>query len=152
MASAERTYVDPSALLKLYLHEPESAAISTWRTRVSGALPITHHGRLEIVNGIALAGFRRLLSAEAMADALLSFDEDLSEGRYVQTDTLWRATLRRAADISRRYTHRIGCRSLDVLHVATAVELGLADFVTFDQRQQQLALAAGLRLIVPKKR
>ena len=152
MATAERTYVDPSALLKLYVHEQESAAMSAWRMRFAGALPITHHGRLEIVNGIALAGFRKLLSPEAMADALVSFDEDLADGRYVQTDTLWRATLKRAVDISRRHTFRIGCRSLDILHVATALELGLGDFVTFDQRQQRLAAAVGLKLIVPTKR
>jgi hypothetical protein len=36
-----------------------------------------------------------------------------------------------------------------VLHVATAVELGLRHFVTFDSRQRQLARAAGLRAFTP---
>jgi hypothetical protein len=31
VARAERTYADPGALLKLYVHEPESAAMSAWR-------------------------------------------------------------------------------------------------------------------------
>lgn len=151
MASADRTYVDPSALLKLYIHEPESLAMSAWRTRVKGALPITPHGRLEITNGICLAAFRKAITAEALTDALLSFEEDLAEGRYAQIDVLWRATLRRAADISRTYTPKHGCRSLDVLHVATALELGLRDFVTFDVRQRQVARAVGLKTITPPK-
>jgi predicted nucleic acid-binding protein len=34
--------------------------------------------------------------------------------------------------------------------VATAVELGLRTFVTFDGRQQRLARAAGLTLVIPR--
>jgi predicted nucleic acid-binding protein len=150
VATADETYADPSALLKLYVHERESRAMNAWRARVAGALPITLHGRLEIVTGICLAGFRGALDAEAVSDALASFDEDLDEGRYVEADVLWRATLRRAADVSRRHTPAIGCRTLDVLHVATALELGLRRFVTFDARQQRLARATGLTLVTPR--
>jgi predicted nucleic acid-binding protein len=150
VASAERIYVDPSALLKLYIHEPESAAMNAWRGRVRGALPITLHSRLEIANGISLAAFRKAITTGAMADALLSFEEDLAEGRYIEMDVLWRAILRRAADISRTYTPRLGCRSLDVLHIASALELGLRDFVTFDGRQRQVARAVGLKSITPR--
>lgn len=149
MARADRTYADPSALLKLYVHEPQSAAMSAWRARTKGALPITPHGRLEIVNGICLAVFRKLIDAEAMRDAIASFNEDLAEGRYLDADVLWRATLRRAAELSRIHTPALGCRSLDVLHVATALELGLRSLVTFDGRQQRLARAAGLKAITP---
>jgi hypothetical protein len=111
---------------------------------------VSEHGRLEIVNGICLAAFRKTISAEAMHDALASFDEDLADGRYVAADVLWRATLRRAAEISRAHTTTVGCRTLDVLHVATALELALRNFVTFDRRQQQLARAAGLKVVTPK--
>jgi predicted nucleic acid-binding protein len=149
VASANRTYADPSALLKLYIHEPASAAMSAWRSRTKGALPVTPHGRLEIVNGICLAGFRKIISAEALSDAIVSFDEDLAEGRYVDADILWRATLRRARELSRAHTPALGCRTLDVLHVATAVELGLRYFVTFDSRQRQLAKATGLKPLTP---
>ena len=41
-------------------------------------------------------------------------------------------------------------RTLDVLHVATALELGLRSFVTYDRRQQQLARATGLKAISPR--
>ena len=67
--------------------------------------------------------------------------------RYRHADVLWRATLRMAADVSRAQTASIGCRSLDVLHVATALQLGLRRFVTFDRRQQDLARAVGLTII-----
>ena len=149
MARAERTYADPSALLKLYVHEPESRVLSAWRTRTTGALPVTQHGRLEISNGICLAAFRKAISAEALRDALASLDEDFAEDRYVLADVPWRATLRRAGEISRAHTPTLGCRALDVLHVATALQLGVRDFVTFDHRQGRLARAAGLKLVTP---
>lgn len=124
--------------------------MSVWRARTRGALPVTRHGRLELVNGICLAAFRRAIGADAMADALASLEEDFAEGRCVLVDVLWRATLRRAVGISREHTPRFGCRTLDVLHVATALELGLRSMVTFDRRQQQLARAAGLRVLTPQ--
>lgn len=152
MATAETTYVDPSALLKLYIPQPESAAMNEWRARVRGALALTHHGRAEIVNGICLAAFRGDLTTEDKNDALASFDEDFAEGRYIQADLLWRAALQRSAELSRQYTPSLGCRSLDVLHVASALELGLRHFLTFDLRQRRLAKAAGLRVIGPPAR
>jgi predicted nucleic acid-binding protein len=149
VARADQTYVDPSALLKLYIHESESPAMSTWRRRTRGALPLTPHGRLEIVNGICLAAFRKVIDTAALNDALASFDEDVAEGRYAHADVLWRATLKRASEISRARARALGCRTLDVLHVATALELGLRTFVTFDRRQRQLARAVGLRPVTP---
>jgi predicted nucleic acid-binding protein len=150
-AKAETTYVDPSALLKLYIHQPESTRVSRWRGQVKGPLLVTHHGRVEIINGICLAAFREYVSPEAMADALASFEEDFAEGRYLQADLLWRAALQRAANLSRKYTPEFGCRSLDVLHVASALELGLKNFFTFDRRQQRLAEAVGLKSVVFRK-
>jgi len=152
VASAERTYVDPSALLKLYFHHPDSAAISAWRAGVRGPLVLTHHGRVEIVNGLCLAAFRRDISAAALDDALASLEEDLAGGRYVHAEILWRSALRRAADLSREYTPALGCRSLAVLHVACAVELGMAAFLTFDVRQRRLASEVGLRRVVLRAR
>ena len=84
VASAETVYADPSALLKLYIHQPESARMSAWRARMKGALAVTHHGRVEIINGICLATFRRYISVKAMNDALASLEEDFVEGRYLQ--------------------------------------------------------------------
>lgn len=70
MATADSIYVDPSALLKLYLHELESATMSLWREKTRGALPITHHGRVEVTNRICLAAHRGDITEKALADAL----------------------------------------------------------------------------------
>ncbi len=149
MASADSIYVDPSALLKLYLKEPESRAMAEWRKKAGDPLLVTHHGRVELINGIGLAAYRGIITDKIHDAAVAALGDDFAQGRYKQGDVLWRATLERAADLSRKHTRPIGCRSLDILHVASALELEFKHFATFDVRQQQLARAAGLKIIVP---
>lgn len=150
VAGAEQIYVDPSALAKLYIHEPESAAMSKWRSRTRGTLPVTLHGWLEVSNAICLAAFRGLIDDDATSDALDSFDEDFRERRCALTDAPWRSTLRTAGTLARTHTRKLGCRSLDILHVAAGVELGMRQFVTFDRRQATLARACGLKVVTPR--
>jgi hypothetical protein len=55
-------------------------------------------------------------------------------GRMRLADLLWRATLKRADELSRQHTASLGCRSLDVLHATNVIELELTHFVTFGVR------------------
>ena len=69
--------------------------------------------------------------------------------RPLSAALLWRATLNRAVDLSRTYSAKLGRRSLDVLHVASALELRMRLFVTYDKRQQDLARAVELKTLTP---
>jgi len=149
VATVDQLYADPSALLKLYLNEPESRAMTVWRAKYSGPLAVTHHGRVELINGIALAAHRTFISAAVLTAALAALDDDFEAGRYRQTDLPWRSALKRAGELSRQHTPVLGTRSLDVLHVASALELGLRRFMSFDERQQKLARAVGLKVVMP---
>lgn len=123
--------------------------MTAWRAKQSGPLPVTLHGRVELINGLALAAHRRLITDAIYRTALAALDEDFETGRYRSADLLWRSALKRAGELSRQHTCAFGTRSLDVLHVASALELGLRRFVSFDERQQKLAQAAGLRVVRP---
>lgn len=147
MVTAEDIYVDPSALCRLYLHQSLSREFSQWRRKTKGAPPITLHGRAELCTAICLAGFRGELSVRGVAEALHDLAADIEMGRMHQVDLLWRAALSRAAELSRVHTPALGTRAADVLHVASALELKLKRFVTFDSRQHKLAEATGLRVI-----
>lgn len=59
----------------------------------------------------------------------------------------WEDVRRHALRISGNHTTRIGCRALDILHVAAALTLGAREFLTFDGVQRTLAEAEGL--VVP---
>ena len=56
------------------------------------------------------------------------------------------AVLRLSGNFARQRTAKGGHRTLDIMHVATAVHLGAKQFLTFDSRQRQLAKYAGLRV------
>lgn len=143
--TAKEVYVDPSALCRLYLNQPGSRELAGWRRRLRGALLVTPHGRSEMTNAICLAAFRGVISQAGCDEALMELEADFAEGRLHPADLLWRAALNRTVDLSRRHTPALGTRASDVLHVACALELKLRHFLTFDERQQRLAIACGLK-------
>jgi predicted nucleic acid-binding protein len=147
VATTEKTYVDPSALARLYIAQEGSRDMFRWRAKNRGVLQVTHHGRVEIVNAIALSFFRRDIDADDAAHAWAELELDFLDGHYSQADLLWRAALDRAAELSRLYSPKLGTRSMDVLHVSCALELKLRYFVSFDERQSELAKAVGLKVI-----
>lgn len=55
-----------------------------------------------------------------------------------------------AVKLSRLHTPITGTRSLDVLHIASALELNARHFVTYDHRQAKLATLCGLKVIKPQ--
>lgn len=118
VASAETTYVDPSALRRLYVHDQQSRAFCAWRTRLAGSLPLTLHGRAELVNSITLALFRKDITADTCESALADLDEDILAGRLHMADLLWRKALERATELEPRahseawhsHARRAACR------------------------------------------
>jgi predicted nucleic acid-binding protein len=147
--NADGCYVDPSALRRLYVHDARSRAFSAWRGRLTGALTTTLHGRAELVNSIMLTVFRGELELEQAHAALEDLDDDYAQGRLLLVDLLWRRTLDRAAELSREHTASLGTRTLDVLHVASALTLGCRRFITYDERQAKLARAVKLKVLDP---
>lgn len=149
MATAEESYCDSSALRALYLHDPRTRAMVAWRAALPGALPITKFVSAELANAIALAEFRGDIAEAQHQAALAHFRADFSNGRLIVADLLWRRALDRTAELSRTHTAKLGTRALDVLHVASALELGARTLVTYDARQASLARAVGLKTLAP---
>jgi predicted nucleic acid-binding protein len=147
-ANAESIYADASSVLKLYLHEPDSQAMTAWCARLRGSLAVTLFGRVEIVNAIGLALARGFLSRPAHEAALAALDDDFMQGRLMLANIQWRSALRLADEIGRKRTPALACRTLDILHVASALTLDCRHFLTFDIRQRKLAEATGLKSVV----
>lgn len=71
-------------------------------------------------------------------------DEHLREGKIVLKNCDFTVVLAQAERISRLRTPTGGHRSFDLLHVATAVELGVREFWSFDGNQNSLARTEGM--------
>jgi predicted nucleic acid-binding protein len=131
--SVERaTYVDSSALVKLAVREPESAALRRYlgrrRPLVSSAL-----ARTEVVRALLPLGpdaARRGREVLARVELLRVNDRVLDAAGLLEPAEL---------------------RSLDSIHLASAEQLGsdLGGFVTYDERLAAAAAVRGFRVIRP---
>lgn len=139
-------YADTSFLAALYVRDAHSERAAREQRRRRAPLPMIPLHELELRDAIRLCVFRRQMSSVQARKALAFLDDDLKTGVLAATDLSLAGVWVRASDLSARHTTRIGCRSLDILHVAAALELGAVRFLSFDGRQRQLARRAGLRI------
>ena len=100
--------------------------------------------RLEMRNALALGVFRHFLTPAQIKAAWSDVERDLRSGRLLAQPVHWMPVFRSAAQWAALHCPAVGCRSLDVLHVATAKKLNAVEFFTFDLRQKNLARAIGL--------
>lgn len=127
------TYFDSSALVKRYLVEAESAQaialVNAHSPRVTSMLT-----RIEVRRAIA-----RIASAVESSMTREQFNRDLAQFEVASIDT-------EACDRAAAIAEATGMRTLDSIHLATALMFGCSSFVSFDRRQS--AVAAELGLIV----
>ena len=106
----------------------------------------------EFTNGVRYEAFRNASDRTRGYDIgvamamLVDFENDIASGRIeiVEFDSL--KVRRIAAELSEQHSTGGGHRSFDILHVATAIYFGAAEFLTFDINQRKLAEAAGLKV------
>jgi predicted nucleic acid-binding protein len=134
MSAEQRlTYVDSSALVKLAIAEPESAALRRYLSRreplVSSALARTEMTRALMQSGPA---------AMARGEQVL---------RHIE---LVRVNDRVLSDAGRMQPAEL--RSLDAIHLASALQLGsaLRQIVTYDGRMADAAQARGWAVAAPR--
>jgi predicted nucleic acid-binding protein len=144
-------YYDTGILLKLYTEEEGSERVRLWVVRRREALVFTALHRAECVSALRLKVFRGECRAEQSDAALAHLDEDAAAGVLRRTALDWDAAWEQAGILSRASAAETGCRTLDALHVACALQLGVREIVTRDSRQAALARKAGLKATNPLK-
>jgi predicted nucleic acid-binding protein len=136
-------YLDTSAFLKLYIREAGSTLVQETIESQDEPLPVAEMLQWEFFNALRLKVFRGEMDDATVDHLLALFDDRLRRGQYAVA-TLDRPRL--TADVRKisRHTATIGSPSLDVVHVAAALQLEVDRFVTFDDRQRTLASTVGL--------
>lgn len=79
--------------------------------------------------------------------ALAALQSDVKAGALHLAAVEWADVHQQAEHLSLQHTRSGGHRTVDILHVATALHLGASEFLTFDANQKKLAEAKGL--VVP---
>jgi predicted nucleic acid-binding protein len=136
-------YLDTSALLKLYIREPGSAAVQSYIASQDLPLPIWEIQEIEFINALRLKVFWKELSTAEVELQIEHFKKRRLRGLYLFPE-IHRSDLMNTFYLLSSETPRLGCRTMDILHVACAVQLETGTFITFDARQRALALHAGL--------
>jgi predicted nucleic acid-binding protein len=137
-------YADSSFLVSLYLtdiHSEEALRRMSAHPRAS----LTPLHRAEWTHAVAQGVFRGTISNDEARQVYSAFEDDREAGLWLEVG-LPETTFETAIDLARRHGARIGIRTLDSLHVASALELRAKRFWAFDVRQAALARAEGLRI------
>lgn len=128
-------YLDSSALLKLVFQEPESDALQDWLTARPG-VPVVSS---ELAKVEVLRATRRI-DASALADARSLLGQ-------LDLVALTGPVVDRAGDLD-----QVGLRSLDALHLASALSLvpDLTALLAYDHRLLEAASLEGLETAQPR--
>jgi predicted nucleic acid-binding protein len=137
-------YADTSFLVSLYVRDAFSAPAQAWLASNPVALPLTEFGRTELRSALTRLAFTGAITATQLAASWQLLEADLAHGRLLACAPSWPTVFARAERLVAAHTVQLGTRTLDVVHVASALALGATDFVSFDPRQAALAQAAGL--------
>jgi len=135
-------YPDTSFLFSRYVNDQHSPEVDRLLTAHPLVLVTPFH-RAELANAIFQQAFRGKISEVDAHLAYADFEQDCQTGVWAVThppDRMFSVCV----DLAKRRVARLGVRSLDALHVAAALELKADRFWSFDDRQLELAQAAGL--------
>jgi predicted nucleic acid-binding protein len=140
-------YFDSGVLVKNYSFEANSLEATSLIRVESLPLPLTRLQEAEVRNALRLKLFRREVTGLELFEAMQTLDEDIHSARLERVHFSEADLYRRAESLSDQFTMNLGTRTLDILQVAAALEIGSTRFVSFDRRQRALAKQAGLKVL-----
>lgn len=143
-----KAYADTGFLCSLYAPDAHTGAAVTRIQRQTLPLPFTWLHQLEFRNALRLRIFRKEITTTQREASLNAMLADLAAGVLVHASPPLLDLTIEAERLSALHAETLGIRSLDILHVAAALVLGLPEFLTFDRRQHALGLASGLQVPV----
>jgi predicted nucleic acid-binding protein len=140
-------YCDTGVIVKSYVFEGNSPEAIAFLDAAGTPLAFSHFHAVEIPNAIRLKRFRKEITVGQETEALRAFQSDVDAGRLALLEYDLASVFIRAASLSAKHSGAIGTRSMDILHVAAALEAGCDEFVSLDERQRKIAAKEGLQVI-----
>jgi hypothetical protein len=137
-------YYDTSCLVKLYIPELGSDRVRALVAAAGQALALTPLHRCELRNAIALKAYRGEIDRDELAAVIVQIDDDIRRRLLFPTDLEWPEIFRLTGELAVLHTPEKGCRTLDILHIAAALAIGMRRFITLDARQRALARDVGM--------
>jgi predicted nucleic acid-binding protein len=130
------------AALSLFDREPEVEVLWTpWQ-------------RLEVFNGMCQAERAGLLARGESRQVIRLLEQEVRLGYWPHVEFDWTDAVRTAGELRAEHSLHMVVRSMDLFHVAIAIEVGAEVLLSFDNDQITLAKAAGLTVLAlgPRQR
>ena len=140
-----KAYADTGFLCSLYAPDAHTGTAVARIKRQTLPLPVIWLHQLEFRNALRLRVFRKEITPAQRDASLNAMLADLAANVLVHAAAPLMELTIEAERLSALHSETLGTRSLDILHVAAGLILGIPEFLTFDRRQQALAVAAGLQ-------
>lgn len=151
-----KSYLDANFLVRLYLrinaNDDPRRSLRGADVRAIAPFPVSTLCRLEVRNALqrmvfeSRTGGQGRVTPEGAAAAQGDFDEDLATGALLEPVRLTLEELEpQFEQLVGRYTAKHGFRTYDLLHVASALNLGCDTFWSFDDKALKLAKLEGLK-------
>lgn len=147
-------YLDTSFLCVIYCAQTNSPNAAAYFQAMPGPLEVTTLLLFEFRQSVRFQirlhrfdsnnGYSKLEGLKMLTDMMA----DLINGAVTIVPGPWPQVHIAAERLSELHTDANGHRFMDILHVATAIELGAKTFLTFDENQKKLANVEGLESLM----
>ena len=132
--------VQHSAAITLFDRDPDAEVIWTpWQ-------------RVEVFNGFCQAERAKLLDKGESRQLIHLLEQEVRLGYWPHVEFDWTDAVRTAGELRAEHSLKLAVRSMDLFHVAVAIEAGVEKLLSFDQNQITLSIEAGLPVLNLAKR
>jgi predicted nucleic acid-binding protein len=142
-----KPFADASFLVSFSAEDEHSAQADRWWRRNLVPMFTSRLSLFEAENTIRVMRVARKLSSSEMNHALATLQRAQLEG-FIE---LWEVPVRRlypaARRLSQHHNKEKGFGAMDILHVASALDMGCDTLLSFDGSQRELAKAEGLSVL-----
>lgn len=141
-------YCDNSCLVKLYVREADSLeAIQLVEKCHGDSILFTKFQQLEVTAAIEGKVFRGEIEEEEAGAAFNELAAHLELGYLDRPRIDWEEVFASGIELASQTVRKSGNRSLDLLHIAIAKELGCKTLLTYDKRQAEVAVSIGFEVL-----
>lgn len=124
-----------------------SAALALFDRHSDAEVFWTAWQRVEVFNGFSQAERTGLLARGESRQIIRLLEQEVRIGYWPHVEFDWTDAVRTAGELRAEHSLRHVVRSMDLFHVAIAIEVGVDALVSFDADQVRLALAAGVPVL-----
>ncbi len=140
-------FFDTGVALKLVVAEPLSSKVLSFLTKRRAPIPVSRLIELEMETALNAMALRKQINTAQLVAAKSLLSEMVKQGKFVAVPLSLDEIANESLLLSPLITLKTGCRTLDLMHIATARLLDCREFVSSDQRQLKAAKLAGLKAV-----